>query len=413
MDDKTVKDNIALLKSNVLFNDISEQDLEKIAGLVQEQIYLPSEYIIKEDLNEANEFYLIKSGQVEILKHTQENNQQAEYCVATLTTGDSIGEVALLEDVHRTASARALTETVVLAISIKDIRELSTHKDHYNRIKFHLNQIQAEMAETPGFAKVALNLAKELTRRLNNTNLVTAESLKNELELSQLRVATGNFLIVVISTIALYTYCLSLLMTLAHDVASTTFIAIPMMFVFGSVIIYFMVSTGYPARFFGLTLMNWRQSVTEGILWSIPLMLVIVLFKWLYMQYIPYSYALFEGPNVHIRNLGLYDMASVIITYLTMTPLQELIARGALQGSMQNFLTGKHRVLSAIIISNLMFGMAHLHISLELALAVLVFGLFWGWMYTRHKTLVGVSLSHLIVGGWAFFVVGVEHILIT
>jgi hypothetical protein len=33
-------------------------------------------------------------------------------------------------------------------------------------------------------------------------------------------------------------------------------------------------------------------------------------------------------------------------------------------------------------------------------LLVFVPGLFWGWLYLRHQTLVGVSVSHLLIGLW-------------
>lgn len=415
MEEEDLRDpqsNIQLLKGNTLFNDVSEEDLKRIEVLVTEKVYLPSEYIIREDSNEAHEFYLIKSGEVEILKRSSKADSDETYCVATLKTGDTIGEVALLEDVKRTATARALTKTKVLAIPIKDLRELSSLKEHYYRIIYHLNQVQAEMDEPPSFAKIALNLAKGLSERLNNTNLVTAEALRQELELSKLRVATGQFLIVVISTLVIYTYCLSVINSLIHFLPSTTIVAIPMMFVFSTVIIYFMVSTGYPAQFFGITLINWRQSVIEGFLWSILLMVLIVFLKWVYIQNVPYGYPLFEGPGTDIRNLSPFMTAMMILAYLIMTPLQELIARGAIQGSMQNFLTGKYRVFNAIIVSNLIFGMTHLHLSLRAGLAVLILGFFWGWLYARHKNLIGVSISHSLVGGWAFFVVGVQHILI-
>jgi hypothetical protein len=46
-----------------------------------------------------------------------------------------------------------------------------------------------------------------------------------------------------------------------------------------------------------------------------------------------------------------------------------------------------------------------------LGLIVFVPGLFWGWLYARHDTLIGVSLSHLIIGWTAIFFLNLESLL--
>jgi membrane protease YdiL (CAAX protease family) len=89
-----------------------------------------------------------------------------------------------------------------------------------------------------------------------------------------------------------------------------------------------------------------------------------------------------------------------------LVPLQELIARGLLQSSFEEFLTGKHKAYIAIFLSNLLFSVVHFHLSLNIALSVFFTGLAWGWSYSRHHTLVGVILSHQIIGVWALFILG-------
>jgi membrane protease YdiL (CAAX protease family) len=46
-----------------------------------------------------------------------------------------------------------------------------------------------------------------------------------------------------------------------------------------------------------------------------------------------------------------------------------------------------------------------LYVSPGLALTAFVAGLFWGWLYARQRSLVGVSISHVLLGFWAFEVV--------
>jgi hypothetical protein len=52
-------------------------------------------------------------------------------------------------------------------------------------------------------------------------------------------------------------------------------------------------------------------------------------------------------------------------------------------------------------------GVNHLHLSFAFAAAAFVPGLFWGWLFTRHRNLVGPTLSHVVVGTYVFFVMGV------
>ena len=99
-----------------------------------------------------------------------------------------------------------------------------------------------------------------------------------------------------------------------------------------------------------------------------------------------------------------------MIAYALFTPAQEFITRGALQSSLQMFVGDETRgkLWSAILLSNLMFAAAHSHTSFGLAVAVLVSGLFWGWLYAKQRSLLGVSVSHFLIGVWALFIVGLR-----
>jgi membrane protease YdiL (CAAX protease family) len=99
------------------------------------------------------------------------------------------------------------------------------------------------------------------------------------------------------------------------------------------------------------------------------------------------------------------------MAYSVFAPVQEFIARGCFQTSFQNFLMGKYRILIAIVISNLMFSMTHLHISIRFAFIAFIPGLFWGWQYARHKNLIGISISHIIIGLSASIFIGFPGVL--
>ncbi|WP_407647515.1 CPBP family glutamic-type intramembrane protease [Coxiella endosymbiont of Ornithodoros maritimus] len=67
-----------------------------------------------------------------------------------------------------------------------------------------------------------------------------------------------------------------------------------------------------------------------------------------------------------------------LIGYIIFTPIQECIARGSLQSSFYHFLTGsiQKRLWYAIIVSNFLFSLTHLHLAYTFAYAVLLRGIF-------------------------------------
>jgi membrane protease YdiL (CAAX protease family) len=106
------------------------------------------------------------------------------------------------------------------------------------------------------------------------------------------------------------------------------------------------------------------------------------------------------------------DYLVQLAIYVVLIPVQEFIARGVFQGSLQEFLTGRNRTLKAILISNLLFSTFHLFVSPYFALASFLPGMFWGWHYSRQRSLIAVSASHVLIGVWALHLVGTPGIVI-
>jgi membrane protease YdiL (CAAX protease family) len=52
----------------------------------------------------------------------------------------------------------------------------------------------------------------------------------------------------------------------------------------------------------------------------------------------------------------------------------------------------------AVLVVSLMFAILHLHLGLVFVSMVLVGSLFFGMLYLRHGTLVGVIIVHYILG---------------
>lgn len=109
----------SFLKKIPLFADMPEADLERLCEMAEEVRLSPGQVLFLEG-SPGDMAYVIKEGQLEILKQSG----QRELLLAVRTEGDVIGEMALVEDVPRTASVRAKTQTDLIAI----------HKDQFNHL---------------------------------------------------------------------------------------------------------------------------------------------------------------------------------------------------------------------------------------------------------------------------------------
>ncbi|MDD5456826.1 MAG: cyclic nucleotide-binding domain-containing protein [Candidatus Margulisbacteria bacterium] len=135
--------NIHFLKDLDLFQQLPDSILELISSKMVLETFRAGQIIFHEG-DYANRFYLISEGQISILI---ENKQGAEVILANLKKGEIFGEMALLIDSYRTATARADIDCQLYYLLKKDFQDLLT--------QHHV---------------VALELSKTLSQRLALTN---------------------------------------------------------------------------------------------------------------------------------------------------------------------------------------------------------------------------------------------------
>lgn len=378
-----------LLKSHALFGELPDDQLKKLVAITKE-VKIPANTIIVHEDALADNIFIISEGDVEVLKKDDEGKQHK---LSQLSSPEMFGEFALLEGTIRSATVQTLTETTLLVISAAEFKSL--------------------IADSKSLAPVFQNLSGKLSERLRGTNELTARALERELRQEKVRVAMGRFLIFMIFMLCLYSFAMSFVTRLMAETSAATLITLPMLLILIISAGINVRSLGYPMRFYGLTWIGWKNSLYESLLVTLPILLLIVLIKWLLIKFVPiYSHAQLFNPYSPIKRFHFTSISIstfwwlMVIFYCLHSPVQELLARGFLQSPLQEFLTSKYRVTWAIVISNLVFATFHLTNSLVLAVSAFVPGLIWGWLYSRHKTLVGVSVSHILVGVWAGFIVG-------
>jgi len=98
---------VPLLKKVEILSNLSESQLEKVAELCREQTCNADDIIFKEN-DKSSELYLIQDGLVEITLSVPEPGM--EQSIVTLGKGQIFGEVALVDEGPRTASARCIAD---------------------------------------------------------------------------------------------------------------------------------------------------------------------------------------------------------------------------------------------------------------------------------------------------------------
>jgi CRP-like cAMP-binding protein len=106
---------IPLLKKTDILNGLSESQLERVAELWREQACNKDDIIFKED-DKSSELYLIQDGSVEIILGGVPEPGKEE-SIVTLGKGQIFGEIALVDEGSRSASARCIADGTELWVA--------------------------------------------------------------------------------------------------------------------------------------------------------------------------------------------------------------------------------------------------------------------------------------------------------
>jgi CRP/FNR family cyclic AMP-dependent transcriptional regulator len=119
----------SLLEKVEIFDELGKEQLERISDICVEHRYEQND-VIFEQLASSDGLYVILSGEVDILMDqgsfsASEHAPVAPMAIARLRRGQSFGEVALVDEGVRTATARAATpDTRLLMLRRDDLMEL-------------------------------------------------------------------------------------------------------------------------------------------------------------------------------------------------------------------------------------------------------------------------------------------------
>ncbi len=246
-----------------------------------------------------------------------------------------------------------------------------------------------DLAETMGMMSVKIEAREHSLEQKIDEIKSKNEQLEQAAKLQSM---SGFLLSTTVILLSFYVILVSQILTTTW-VNSTVQTAITYSFVAGTGLIIFLYLRKYrfPLSYWGLTFIGSKRALTESILVSIPIALFVIGLK-LYLIKTP-------GSSFSGQPFLLSAITGVkLFIYFMNSFMQEFICRGFIQNNSERMLTGKYKSLIAILTTSMLFGVVHMHLSGTTVLITIVAGIFFGLLYIRHRTLVGVTVSHFILG---------------
>jgi len=152
----------AYLKQSDIFFQLTPTQLELVANLCQEATFQKNDLVFKEN-STSKELYVIAQGEVDIFVDpalvSAEDESRENQVIATLRRGQSFGEVALVDEGLRSASACATQNDTRLLIIPRD--KLIMLCETYPQLGYRL----------------MYNLSADLAMKIRNTDLRIREQL--------------------------------------------------------------------------------------------------------------------------------------------------------------------------------------------------------------------------------------------
>jgi CRP-like cAMP-binding protein len=145
----SLSDEFECLRKVPMFANVDAARLKLLAFTSDRLVFAPGDVVFRQG-EPGDAAYFIVSGSAEILV----SNLDGEMSVAAIGENEMVGEIAILCDVPRTATVRAVSELVTLRIS----------KDRFFTV-------------LEEFPEMAVGIMRELARRLESTTVRLREAL--------------------------------------------------------------------------------------------------------------------------------------------------------------------------------------------------------------------------------------------
>lgn len=397
-----VAGRVRFLETVPSLEHLNPGDLQALSELAERRNFPQQSDIDMSEIAD-NHLYIIISGEAEVVRRTWSSpDQSIEHNIGLMEAGDVLGISSFMSESGLAEHSRYRTTRAT------------------DMLVINFSQVDNDPKFTAFRDRVKLSVSQNLAHRLSFRDEAYAENLSQRLKEIEIKRTAGSFVLMMACSLAVYTLAVRLLLDLK---LSSEARGIDTVVVILAAFVPFLISVrNGPFKYadFGVTFRGAVASLSDALFFSAIFLAVLVALKWVVVTFLPStgSASVFELARTFVRldadgqvNWSFYALN--VGVYVLFAPIQEVIVRCGLQCLIREFLYGsdRYRTIVSILASNIIFAGAHAHLNVGIALATFVGGLFFGWLFHRHRSLVGVSAAHILIGGVALFALGLESFL--
>ena len=363
-----------------IFSQLTEEEVAQLKPLIEKKFLEKGEILFREG-DEGNGIFIIQYGEIEICK-------EEGFVLSTMQCGQSFGGISTFSNQPRSAAARASQDSLLAWLDRDSLEKLS---------EGGLNSISNKILHN------YISLQRQMQERSDQK--IVGEA-KRQLETAKEQIEFGTFFVTIVFFVSLYAFAIRSGAEWIDNFAAKTYLTVGLLVLMLIVVGIGLRNSDYTLKDYGFNTRNWQKQVPLALLWTAGFILFATFLKFLLVQFVD-SYA--GQPIISLPGYMGVDAPTAVLTtllYCVFAPVQEFLARGLTQSSLSRFLKGKHVDAKAILITTLLFSTTHLHLNTYFALAVILPSIFWGIMFARQKSLLGVSISHIIIGIYVAFIMG-------
>ena len=377
-------------------SQLSTEQLNLFKAISSKVSYNSNDTIISE--NDSNDsLYFIIEGNVKLVKATTvkidpmydglDLVEPVKFKV--LGKGRFLGESGYINNGKQSHTVIATDKTILYKLSYHDIRQLEKKQ--------------------PKFYNILINsINRQFSYRLENSNQMLTDKITIGLINTRRRVYFTSLLLNLLVLLSLLLLFGGLIRDMHHGASELQQTLIVSSLICFSFFAVYSVQSRPGWSFFGVTLKHWRESLKLTFWVTLIMISIMIIVKALIIRYIAHfsNDSLFNG--ILFTHSNLPSIATSIMLYSTFVFIQELCTRGMMQGSLNEIFEGRAGTWLSNIIANIIFASFHIvNFPLILAISVFFVGLPWGWIYSKQRTLIGPTVSHIVVGVFGIFVLGI------
>lgn len=384
-----VTDQYMELHQFTIFSSLTQQECQQLLAIAHvEQV--ASNTLIIEQNNPCQAIYIVLAGKINVEISRQDKTTKT--ILAEHGKGALVGGYGLVGLDMTTADVVTVTPSHLLRID-------------YDQLKNSLPETLV--------IKLQAIIARSLTLDIkqSNTKLLREEQLR--FALIKEKLVQCYFFIGMVALLCLYTISLGALKGLSAWLGSSTPVSAGLLVLQTVAVIYLLLSNQRVLRDYGCNLINWRDNLIDMLKTTLPFLLLLLGLKYVYLHLI---LGLHHLPLIHPQSYDLpfsYGINSYywvyLILYVSLIPFQEFLCRGATQTTVIKIFGTDSRVkiFICLLLPNLVFWVWHVHLSVMFGFISFVSGIYWSWLYLRQKSLLGPICSHMLIGVFVLFVMGV------